>query len=61
MFENAPFSFQSGVIGPPINSGEGPSVFTTGSSPSAVDVSGEECCGIGRKSEIVFSCPCSLG
>lgn len=33
MFENAPFSFQSGVIGPPINSGEATSVFTTGSSP----------------------------
>ena len=33
MFENSPFSFQSGVTGPPINSGETTSVFTVGSSP----------------------------
>ena len=33
IFENAPFSFQSRVTGPPINSGEATSVFTTGSSP----------------------------
>lgn len=49
MYENSPFSFQSRVTGPPINSGETDLSVYYWKFTSSVEVSREECCGFGGR------------